>query len=108
SFGTQAEGDVLLGRAITPEAEGWAECVAMEEPLYSSEYVDAAQAVMRDHLLPRLFALDDATGAAVSPALHAVKGHLMAKAALETTILDAELRTAGVRLADHLGAVRDA
>jgi len=108
SFGTQTERDVLLVRAITPEAEGWAECVAMEEPLYSSEYVDAAQAVMRDHLLPRLFALDDITGAAVGPALHAVKGHLMAKAALETAVLDAELRVAGVRFADHLGAVRDA
>jgi O-succinylbenzoate synthase len=108
SFGTQTERDVLLVRAITPEAEGWAECVAMEEPLYSSEYVDAAQAVMRDHLLPRLFALDDITGAAVGPALRAVKGHLMAKAALETAVLDAELRVAGVRFADHLGAVRDA
>jgi O-succinylbenzoate synthase len=32
----------------------------------------------------------------------------MAKAAVETAVLDAELRTAGVRLADHLGAVRDA
>ena len=108
SFGTQTERDVLLVRAITPEAEGWGECVAMEEPLYSSEYVDAAQAVMRDHLLPRLFALDTISGAAVGPALHAVKGHLMAKAALETAVLDAELRASGVRLADHLGAVRDA
>ena len=108
SFGTETARDVLLVRAITPEAEGWGECVAMEEPLYSSEYVDAAQAVIRDHLLPRLFALDDVTGAAVGPALAAVKGHRMAKAALETAVLDAELRTAGVRLADHLGAVRDA
>ncbi|MBV8692855.1 MAG: o-succinylbenzoate synthase [Actinobacteria bacterium] len=108
SFGTQTARDVLLVRAITPEAEGWAECVAMEEPLYSSEYVDAAQAVMREHLLPRLFALDTVTGAAVGPALHPVKGHLMAKAALETAVLDAELRATGVRFADHLGAVRDA
>jgi O-succinylbenzoate synthase len=108
SFGTQTERDVLLVRAITPEAEGWGECVAMEEPLYSSEYVDAAQAVMRDHLLPRLFTRDGVTGAAVGPALHAVKGHLMAKAALETAVLDAELRAAGVRFADHLGAVREA
>jgi O-succinylbenzoate synthase len=32
----------------------------------------------------------------------------MAKAAIETAVLDAELRVAGVRLADHLGAVREA
>jgi O-succinylbenzoate synthase len=80
----------------------------MDEPLYSSEYVDGAQAVIRSHLLPRLFALDDVTATAVGDALRAVKGHPMAKAALETAVLDAELRAAGVRLADHLGAVREA
>ena len=108
SFGTQTARDVLLLRALTPDAEGWSECVAMEEPLYSSEYVDGAQAVIRDHLLPRLFALDAVTSTSVAPALGPVKGHAMAKAAVETAVLDAELRAAGIRLADHLGAVRDA
>jgi O-succinylbenzoate synthase len=108
SFGTQTAREVLLVRAITPDGEGWGECVAMEEPLYSSEYVDEAEAVIRSHLLPRLFALPDVTATAVTPALAAVKGHPMAKAALETAVLDAELRAAGVRLADHLGAVREA
>jgi O-succinylbenzoate synthase len=108
SFGTQTAREVLLLRAITPDAEGWGECVAMEEPLYSSEYVDEAEAVIRGYLLPRLFALPDVTAAAVGPALAAVKGHPMAKAAVETAVLDAELRAAGIRLADHLGAVREA
>ena len=108
SFGTETVRDVLLVRAITPETEGWGECVAMSEPLYSSEYVDAAEALIRHHLLPRLFALDDVTAQAVAPALAAVKGHPMAKAALETAVLDAELRGTGTRLADHLGAVREA
>ncbi len=59
SFGTETCREVLLLRMVTADAEGWGECVAMEEPLYSSEYVDAAQAVMRDHLLPRVFAVGD-------------------------------------------------
>jgi o-succinylbenzoate synthase len=80
----------------------------MEEPLYSSEYADAAQAVIRDHLLPRVFALDDVSATGVSAAVSGIKGHPMAKAAIETAVLDAELRVAGIRLADHLGAVRDA
>ena len=108
SFGTQTARDVLLVRVRTPEAEGWGECVAMEEPLYSSEYVDGAQAIIRDHLLPRLFARDDVTAGSVAPALAPVKGHAMAKAAVETAVLDAELRVAGISLAEHLGAVRDA
>ncbi len=36
----------------TDEAEGWGECVAMSDPLYSSEYVDAAADVLRRFLLP--------------------------------------------------------
>jgi len=108
SFGTQHEREVLLVRACTSAADGWGECVAMEEPLYSSEYVDGAEAVIRTHLLPRLFAVDDMSAADVAPTLHAIKGHAMAKAALEAAILDAELRAAGTRLVDHLGGVRDA
>ena len=42
SFGTEHRRDILLLRAVTDGAEGWGECVAMAEPLYSSEYVDAA------------------------------------------------------------------
>jgi O-succinylbenzoate synthase len=107
SFGTEYDRDVLLVRAITPDAEGWAECVAMSEPLYSSEYADGAQGVIREHLLPRLFACDGITAATVAEVLAPVRGHPMAKAAVETAILDAELRAAGVPLARHLGAVRE-
>jgi O-succinylbenzoate synthase len=108
SFGTQTERDILVVRALTPDADGWAECVAMSDPTYSPEYVDGAQHVLVHHLLPRLFALPDLHAAAVGPALHPVKGHQMAKAAIETAVLDAELRAAGVSFARHLGAVRDA
>src|SRR5690606_28412363 len=58
---------------------------------------DGAWAVLRDHLVPRLFAgvpLDD------------VAGHSMAKAALRMAITDAALRDRGVSLATHLGCVR--
>jgi len=107
SFGTETERDVLLVRAITPEADGWGECVALAEPVYSPEYVDGAQEVIRRHLAPRLFDRADLSAAVVSTALAAVKGHPMAKAALETAILDAELRARGETLAARLGAVRD-
>jgi O-succinylbenzoate synthase len=108
SFGTQTEREVLLVHAFTPDAEGWGECVALEEPVYSPEYVDGAEAVIRRHLLPRLFALDDVTAQVVAPTLASIKGHPMAKAAVETAVLDAGLRATGTRLADELGAVRDA
>jgi len=96
-----------LIRVTTPDAEGWGECVAMSEPLYSPEYVDAAQDVVRAHLLPRLFAAPELSASAVAGLLEQIKGHPMAKAAVETAILDAELRAEDVSLAQHLGAVRD-
>lgn len=107
SFGTQSARNVLLVHITTPEAEGWAECVAMEDPLYSSEYVEGAAHVMRHHLVPRLVGADVLTAARVAPALHPVKGHRMAKAALETALLDAELRASGASLATYLGGTRD-
>jgi O-succinylbenzoate synthase len=107
SFGIQTERDVLLVRVIGPDAEGWGECVALSEPVYSPEYVDGAEHVIREHLLPRLFALADPAAHLVGPALADVYGHPMAKAVLEMAILDAELRIAGVSLAWYLGAVRE-
>jgi O-succinylbenzoate synthase len=108
SFGTETHKDALVVRAIGPDGDGWGECVAMIDPLYSSEYADAVQHVTVHHLLPRLFAVGDIGANDVAVALEPVKGHRMAKAALETAILDAELRVAGTSMASHLGGVTDA
>ena len=111
SFGTQSARDILLLRAVTSDGEGWGECVAMADPLYSSEYVDATGDVLRRFFLPTLAASSEELlrhGAhAVSAVLHKFKGHRMAKAALEMAVLDAELRAAGRSWARELGAVRD-
>jgi O-succinylbenzoate synthase len=106
SFGTETDRDILLVRVMGPDAEGWGECVALSEPVYSPEYVDAAVGVIRTHLLPRLFALSEPAAPLVGPALADIKGHPMAKAAIEMAILDAELRTAGISFGAYLGAVR--
>ncbi|MDG6102944.1 o-succinylbenzoate synthase [Dactylosporangium aurantiacum] len=109
SFGTERERDVLLVRAVGQDAEGWGECVAMAAPLYSSEHVDGAAEVIRRYLAPALAAaaaggVDAWTaGTAFAP----FKGHPMAKAAVETAVLDAVLRAAGMPLGGFLGAVRD-
>jgi len=108
SFGTETERDVLLVEAQGAESTGWGECVAMSEPLYSAEYVEGAQAVIRSHLLPSLSARGgDLKAEDVAPVLSAVKGHPMAKAAIEAAVLDGDLRAAGVSLASRLGGVRD-
>ncbi|TML87555.1 MAG: o-succinylbenzoate synthase [Actinobacteria bacterium] len=108
SFGTEHVRDVLLVKAETTDGEGWAECATEPEPLYSAEYTDAAEHVLEHHLIPRLFAANHVTAPAVATLLAPVKGHRMAKAAVETALLDAELRAAGLSLGAYLGAVRGA
>ncbi len=108
SFGIQTERDILLLKAITSDGEGWGECVAGEEPTYSSEYVDAAQHVLVHHLLPRLFDQEIGESADVAKLLRPVHGHQMAKAAIEMAVLDAELRARGESFGHFFGAVRPA
>lgn len=107
SFGTQEARDVLLVEVVSAGVSGWAECVAMEWPGYSSEYVDGAVDVLVEYLIPaatpdRLLDPNEA-----HRRLRRFQGHPMAKAALETAVLDAWLRQREESLADYLGATRD-
>src|SRR5260370_675897 len=108
SFGVQAERDILLLKAITSDGEGWGECVAGEEPTYSSEYVEGCQHVLIHHLLPRLLARSGLQAEDVGPVLRPVHGHHMAKAAIEMALLDAQLRASGESFGAYFGAVRPA
>lgn len=113
SFGVETDRDILLVRVegtINGDAhEGWGECVALTDPTYSPEYVDGAQHVITNHLVPRLAGHNgplDATD--VGRILAPVHGHPMAKGAIEAAVLDAQLRAAGRSFAEHLGVAVDA
>jgi O-succinylbenzoate synthase len=107
SFGTETVREAVLVRAVTDDAEGWGECGAGTGPFYSSEYTHGAVDVLRRHLIPAVAAVADLDPHRVAPAMAPVKGHRMAKAALETAILDADLRARDESFAHALGAVRD-
>ena len=98
SFGTSTQKDAVLVRALGDDGtEGWGECVAMEAPLYSGEWNDGAWLVLRDFLVPAAIAGHDP----------GIRGHPMARAALEVALLDLRLRREGISLTKHLGGVRD-
>ena len=107
SFGTQTERDILLVKAVTDAAEGWGECVTLPDPVYSPEYTEGAVDVLKRFFIPALAAHGVADANAVGEALRAFKGHRMAKAVLETAVLDAELRAEGRSFARELGSVHD-
>jgi O-succinylbenzoate synthase len=106
SFGVQHERDILILKAITSEGEGWGECVAGEDPTYSSEYVDGAQHVLVHHLLPRLMERSSVAAEDVAQLLRPVHGHQMAKATIEMALLDAQLRARGESFGHYFGASR--
>ena len=107
SSGTEVARDILLLKAVTDECEGWGECCAPSEPLYSSEYVTGCEHVIRRHLLPRLLEAPELDAARIAEILRPIQGHRMAKAALEMAVLDAELRARREPLSGHLGGVRN-
>ena len=76
-------------------------------PLYSSEYSDGVTDVLTRVLIPALADAGDLDAHRVASILAPFKGHRMAKAALETAVLDADLRERGVSFSYALGSVRD-
>ncbi len=107
SFGTEVVREALLVRVVTDAAEGWGECVVGSEPRYSSEYVASAEDVLRRFLAPALIAAADVDATDVQTVLAGIKGHRMAKGALEMALLDAQLRGTEMSLATFLGGVRE-
>lgn len=104
--GTVDRRPVLLVRVRTDRGEGWGECVALPTPTYTSEWQAGARLVIEQVLAPRLVAVGAVAPAAVASILGDVAGHPMAKAALETAVLDAALRAAGRSFASWSGADR--
>ena len=108
SFGEDAEKRCVLVRLDAGDVTGWGECVADVEPRYGEEWNDGARASLTRFLIPSLLAGGPVSAPEqVGERVRWVRGHRMAKAALEMAVLDAWLRAEGASLAAHLGAVRD-
>lgn len=105
SFTTQTDREVLLIKVTTEDGIiGWSECVAMSAPLYSPEYISGCLETMKEFLIPTLNKAGDVQAESVASHLKPFLGAQMAKAALETAILDAQLKTSGTSFATYLGA----
>src|SRR5258708_9124127 len=83
---------ILLAEAIVDGVTGWGECVAGENPSYSPETADTAWLVLRDHLWPLLKGKQFNAAADVWGLLGWVRGHRIAKSALEAAAWDAEAK----------------
>ena len=106
SFGVEYSRDVLLLKVTTDVGIGWGECVSGRDPLYSPEYVDGTIDVLKRYLIPRVFQPGEVFAEDVASLLGPIRGYPMAKSVIESALLDAQLRAAGVSWAEHFGATR--
>ncbi|HVX38339.1 MAG TPA: o-succinylbenzoate synthase [Gemmatimonadaceae bacterium] len=87
---------------------GWSECVAGEQPNYSPETIDTAWHAIREWLAPRVVGQSIEHADRVFATLDAnVRGHNMAKAAIEMGCWDVAARQRSVSLSRMLGGTRD-
>ncbi|ALG09350.1 o-succinylbenzoate synthase [Kibdelosporangium phytohabitans] len=98
--------ELVLLRWIGPDGEGWSECAADPAPIFFGEYLEGTKHVIEHVLLPLLATGEPITAAYAHETMRQVPGNVLAKAAVETAILDAELRARGMPLVDYLGGVR--
>ncbi len=108
SAGVQHHRRILLMEAIDRDGTvGWGECVAPEYPNYTEETIDTAWIALEQWLSPLVLRTSFASAAEVFDVLEkAVRGHRMAKAALEMTLWELEARKQGCSLATLLGGTR--
>lgn len=105
---TTDERRIILVEAEADGVTGWSECVAGEKPFYSPETTDTAWDILRDFLWPMIKGKEFRVAADVWGLMERVRGHNMAKGALEAAIWDAEAKQKGIPLAKLIGGSRDA
>jgi len=106
SFGKSDLRRILLVEADIDGVIGWGESTAGENPFYSYETVETAWLILRDYLWPMLKGREVEAASEVWDLLAHVRGHNMAKAAIETAFWDAEAKQKGRALAELLGGTR--
>jgi len=98
---------LLLELTDADGASIWSECVAGERPNYSSETLETAWLALREWFAPRLLGVSVPAASAAGEVLaNGIRGHRMARAALEMGLWGLEAVRAGRSLSSLLGGRR--
>jgi O-succinylbenzoate synthase len=105
SFGRMSARELILVDVEDASgAVGWGECVADADPFYSAETTTTAWHILERYLIPSLLGRTLSAAAEIAPLWDQVRGHHMAKAALEMAAWDLQARLEGRPLCELLGA----
>jgi O-succinylbenzoate synthase len=106
SFGRVYDRTFMVVKLDGGGVTAWGECVADSDPYYSPETVDTAWHITAEFLAPLVLGVEFADPRDVFPAFRRVRGHHMAKAAVEMAAWDLHARQEGKPLAAVLGGTR--
>jgi O-succinylbenzoate synthase len=90
SFGRVHSRSILLISIDVDGVRGWAECVAGDDPYYSSEFIETAWPTIKQYLVPALLEHEITSGRDCPSLFARVRGHRMSKAGVENAVWDAE------------------
>lgn len=107
SFGTQTERRALMVELFGEGLIGIGECAAGVDPGYSSETYLTAMEALRRHILPSILGREKADLLAQVKRWEWVRGHNMAKAAVEMALLDKLGQAADLSLSVILGGEKE-
>ena len=106
SFARTTSKDFLLVSVSADGVTGHGECVADADPFYLPETNGTVLHILEDFLVPLAFTLDLDHQRSLLPALDRVRGHEMAKAALDMAVWELWARREGAPLYGVLGGRR--
>src|SRR5437868_9572876 len=106
SFGRVYKRRILLLTIRCDGIDGWGECVAAEDPFYSSEWIETAWSAIKHYLAPAVLRCSSASAQESGRLMARVRGHRMAKAAVENALWDADARQKQQPLWKLLGGTR--
>lgn len=102
SFGVETERECLIVALHSEGLTGWGECVASTFPGYSYETVGTAWHVLTDFMIPLTLAQDLQEPEDIETWLKSIRGHPLAKAALEQAAWDLTAQRDGLSMAQKL------
>jgi len=106
SFGRVYDRRIVLVTAHCEGIDGWGECVAGEDPFYSSEWIESAWATIATYLAPAVIGREIEAAREAPALMGKIRAHRMAKGAIENALWDAEARQKKQPLWKLLGGTR--
>jgi O-succinylbenzoate synthase len=92
SFGRTTRRRIILVRVFSGGIIGYGEATSPEKPYYNHESTGTAWHVLRDFVIPKILRSRIDQAGDIAPLLKPIRGHNMAKAALETAAWDLQAR----------------